>query len=136
MLQIGQRHHRRARVQILPDLDLPDPEPPGKRRLDQLLRDDRLGLEDPRPRLIELALVLVDRLARGELLSRQLGIAFDGDLRHAHLRLVIGEVAPLGRVVDLDQRVACFDRAAGGEKDLRHPPADLGGNRHLMHRGQ
>ena len=136
MLQIGQGHHRRARVQILPDLDLPDPEPPGKRRLDQLLRDDRLGLEDPRPRLVELALVLVDRLARGELLFRQFSIALDGDLRHPHLRLVTSEVAALGRVVQLDQRVAGLDRAAGGEKDLRQPAADLGRDRHLMHRGQ
>ena len=105
--------------EVLPDLDLAHAELAGERRADQLLRDQRLGLDDLRPRLVELALLLVDGFPRLELALGELARALQCGFGPARLRLVIGEIAAFRRVVELDQRVAGFDRRARLEEDLR-----------------
>ena len=54
--------------------------------------------------------------------------------REPRLRLIIGEVAAVGRVVELDQRIAGLHRLPRLEKDLGDAPADLGVDRDLMDR--
>ena len=134
--QIGQGHDRRAGIEILPEIDLADAEPAGKRGADQLLRDDGLSFLDFGIGLVELALVLVDGLLRRELALDQLLGARQRDYREFRLRLVIGEVAAIRRVVQLDQRVAGLHRLSRLEEDLGDEPGHLGIDRDLVDRGQ
>ena len=51
-IELLQRHERRARRDVLPDLDVADAEAAGERRDDRLLGDERAGALDRRRRLI------------------------------------------------------------------------------------
>ena len=53
----------------------------------------------------------------------------------ARLRLVTGEVAAFRRIIELDERIAGFNRGSRLEKNLGDAPADLGIDRDLMDGG-
>ncbi len=95
------------------ELDLSDAEPALERRTDQLLGDDRIGLDDASARLVERHLVLIDLLLRAVLPVAQRLRALHLDRGHSRLRLEIGEVAALRLVIDLHQRVAFLDPPPG-----------------------
>src|SRR5205823_12628379 len=116
----------------LPDLDLPHAKLAGKWSADQLLRDQRLCLDDHRPRLIELALLLVDGFPCFELALCELARALQCGSGPTRLRLVTGEVAAFRLIIDLDERVAGFDCGSRLEENLCDAPANLGVDRHLM----
>jgi len=67
----------------LPDFDLSRAKLAGKRGADLLLLDQRLGLGDLRPGLVELALLLVDGLPCREIAFRE----FAGALERGLFRL-------------------------------------------------
>ena len=134
--QIGQRDDLRARGQILSDLDLANAEFAVERRPHQLLRDDRLGLGDAGAGLIERRLRGIHRRLRSDLALRQLLGAVQRDLRHALLRLEVGEVALLGTVEHLHQRRALFHAGARREQDFGDAAVDVGRDIDLMHGGE
>ena len=80
-------------------------------------------------------MLLIDGLPRFVLVLGELAGALQRNLGPARLRLVIGEVAALRRVVQLHERVAGFDRRAWLEKNLGDASADLGVYRDLMDGG-
>src|SRR5262249_42145678 len=88
--EIRQRDNPSPRSKVLPDLDLAGAERAGKRGADQLLRDQRFGLEDHRPCLVELTLLLVDGFPRLELALSELARALQCGLRPAGLSFVTG----------------------------------------------
>ena len=53
----------------------------------------------------------------------------------ARLRLVTGEIAAVRRIIDLNERVAGFNRGSRLEENLRNAPADFGIDRDLMDGG-
>ena len=136
LMQIGQGDEFRTRRDDLAEIDLAHPEPSGERRLDLFLVDDRLRLQDRGARLVELRLPFIDILLRADLPRCQGPGAFERGCGPARLRLVIGQIGAVGRVVELHQQVAGFDRVARLEHDLGDPPADLGGDGHFLHRGK
>ena len=85
----------------MPELDLADAEPAVEGGADLFLRNDCLSLHHAGASLVERHLVLVDRFLRGVLPLAQRRRALQRDRRHPSLRLEIGEVAALGRVVEL-----------------------------------
>ena len=115
------------------DLDLANAEFAVERRPHQLLRDDGLGLGDAGAGLIERGLRIVHRCLRPELAVRQLLGAIQRDLRHALLRLVVGKVALLGSVEQLNQRRTRLHAGARRKANLGDAAVDVRGHVDLMH---
>ena len=121
----------RCRADILTELDLPDAELAGERRSDQLLLDQRLGPGDPRLGLLERRVVLVDGRLGTEIALGQDLRAIEVELGEMRLRLVAREIALIGPIVQLDQRIARLDLGTGLEHQLDDAAPELGRHHHL-----
>ena len=136
VVEVRERHHCAAGVDVLADLNLADAEHAVPGSADQLLRDDGLGLGAAGAHLVELRLILVDGRLRRVLPGQELARACQVELRELRLGAVVREVALVGLIIELHQRIACLHRGTRLEQDLGNEPADLAGDGDLMHRLQ
>src|SRR5450432_2341035 len=132
----------RARVQVLAEVDLADPEAPAERRANDLAIDlgrerVRVGGRRLQQRLVVVGLRLRDRVALDEgarSLHRQ--------GREVHLGPRRGELSPLDAGVEVDQSLALPDHRARLEVDVRDDPGrvvaqdDALGRRDATDRGE
>ena len=121
-----QRHDRRARAQVLAEIDAPDAEAAVERCADALLVEQRLLRGDLGLRVIECGTGLVEIGLGDRFLAHQLGDTVELDLCQRTFGQKTLKGGLVGVVVEFEQQFPCPDRIAGGEMDRVDLAADLG----------
>ena len=134
--RVGQRHQRIAGPGELAQVDAAHAQHAVERRLDALLLDLRLHAPEIALGLVIVGLGLVQLLAGRRLLGQQPAAAVQLRTGVLHLRLQPGQLALLGRIVQLHQQLAGARGFARIEQDLRHPAVHFGRHLHLARRLQ
>ena len=134
--RVGQRHQRIAGPGELAQVDAAHAQHAVERRLDALLLDLRLHAPEIALGLVIVGLGLVQLLAGRRLQGQQPAAAVQLRTGVLHLRLQPGQLALLGRVVQLHQQLAGTRGFARIEQDLRHPAVHFGRHLHLARRLQ